>query len=72
MIKKPKSAADKNKTTKVLRNEIGRLERNVAQLELKNKKLHLMLDLQKKTRELIEAVDAEVKLSSSSERTMKC
>ena len=68
MGKNSSGASGTSKTTKALRNEIAQLKRDKARLELKNRKLHLMLDLQKKARELMEAADAETNLSGSSEK----
>ena len=68
MVKNSSGASGTSRTTKALRNEIAQLKRDKARLELKNEKLHLMLDLQKKARELMEAADAEANFSDSSKK----
>ncbi len=71
MANKPAGASATGKTTKSLRNEVARLKRALAREELKNHKLHLMLDLQKKARDLLETMNAEESLSGSSEKDQR-
>lgn len=71
MVDKPAGTSGTGKTTKSLRNEVARLKRALAREELKNHKLHLMLDLQKKARDLLETMNAEESLSGSSEKDQR-
>lgn len=71
MVNKPAGTSETGKTAKSLRNEVGRLKRALARSELKNHKLHLMLDLQKKARDLLETMNAEESLPVSSEKDQR-